>query len=179
MCWWLEIRKVESLSIDSDVEFSLWEHFIKEYFTQFGGLLRLECAALGLNKIEPAKHVHVIGITIQILIFLSAILAFPHTELGLPVVHVMENQFARDLKKSARRANRAVENVGIIIGRSKMLAIILTNLSLHAVADLSRPDVRLLSCSINVEYYTYINIDSLIYSSSPVCRLKETLLKAL
>ena len=55
---------------------------------------------------EPAKQVPVIGIAIQILIFLSAILAFPHTELGLPVVHVMENQFARDLKKSARRANR-------------------------------------------------------------------------
>ena len=34
--WWVEM-KVESLSIDSDVELWLWEHFIHEYLTQIGG----------------------------------------------------------------------------------------------------------------------------------------------
>ena len=38
--------KVQSLSTDSDVELQLWKHFIKENLTQFGGLPRMECAAL-------------------------------------------------------------------------------------------------------------------------------------
>ena len=43
--------KFQSLSIDSDEELKPWEHFIKEDFTQFGGLPRMECATLGFYYI--------------------------------------------------------------------------------------------------------------------------------
>ena len=49
--------KIQSLSIDSDVKLWPWDHFISEYLAQFGGLPRMECAALKVYNMVDNQEI--------------------------------------------------------------------------------------------------------------------------